>query len=64
VPIEIEKHSDLYVATVTPPHGDGTLWRSPELSRDALIAELRARGCHTTDIGDAFYEANPEWLTS
>lgn len=23
---------------------------------------LRDFGCHTTDIGDAFYDANPEWL--
>lgn len=64
MPIEIEKHGDLYVATVKPPHGRGTDCRSPELSRDALIAELRAHGCHTTDIGDAFYAVDPDSLAS
>jgi hypothetical protein len=23
---------------------------------------LREHGCHQTDIGDAFYEADPDWL--
>ncbi len=32
------------------------------MSRDALIVELRRLGCHTTDIGDVFYAANPAWL--
>ena len=27
-----------------------------------LIAALLQRGCHQTDIGDAFYAANPNWL--
>ena len=30
---------------------------------DALVDALRQRGCHQTDIGDAFYFADPEWLT-
>ena len=29
---------------------------------DDLVAALRERGCHQTDIGDAFDEADPEWL--
>jgi len=28
---------------------------------DTVVAALRDRGCHQTDIGDAFYEADPEW---
>jgi hypothetical protein len=28
---------------------------------DALVAALVARGCHQTDIGDALYEADPDW---
>jgi hypothetical protein len=28
---------------------------------DALVAALLALGCHQTDIGDALYEADPEW---
>jgi hypothetical protein len=32
------------------------------LASEQLIEELGGRGCHQTDIGDAFYEADPEWL--
>jgi hypothetical protein len=27
-----------------------------------LVEALRGLGCHTTDIGDAMYEADPFWL--
>lgn len=61
--IVIEKVGERYVAEVTPPHGRGSAWSSPEpMSRDDLIAALKACGCHQTDIGDAFYEADPDWL--
>jgi hypothetical protein len=29
------------------------------MPRDSVIAALRERGCHQSDIGDAFYEADP-----
>ena len=29
---------------------------------DDLIEALRKLGCHQTDIGDAFYDADPNWL--
>ena len=62
--IKIEKVDGGYVARVTPPHGDGRPWASDHpQSADALVAELQRRGCHQTDIGDAFYEADPNWLT-
>jgi RNA polymerase sigma-70 factor (ECF subfamily) len=28
------------------------------------IAALRGRGCHPTDIGDAFYMADPDWIAA
>jgi hypothetical protein len=28
---------------------------------EELISALLARGCHQTDIADAFDEADPEW---
>lgn len=53
----------MYEAELTPPHGGGIPWRSEgPMSRDELVAELQRQGCHQTDIGDAFYEADPEWL--
>jgi hypothetical protein len=61
--IAIKRVGSLYEATVTRPHGDGSDWTTPRpLTRDELVAALRERGCHQTDIGDAFYEADPEWL--
>jgi hypothetical protein len=31
------------------------------MTNKELISALRERGCHDTDIGDAFYDADPEW---
>jgi hypothetical protein len=60
--IKIEKVRDGYLARATPPHVQ-EYWGNPTpLSSDELNKELRARGVHTTDISDAFYEADPNWL--
>jgi hypothetical protein len=41
-----------------------TSWlASNPISRRELIDELLKRGCHQTDIGDAFYAADPDWLS-
>lgn len=64
MPIVITRVEDLYEAEVTPPHGGGRYWRSPQpMGIDDLIAALLERGCHQTDIGDALFEADPEWET-
>jgi hypothetical protein len=61
--IRITKLDGGYVAEVTPPHGGSTPWGIGDpRSADDLIALLRDRGCHPTDTGDAFYEADPSWL--
>ncbi len=60
--IRIERQGNLYAAEVTPPHGNGSHWSSPQpMAVDDLIEALTRAGCHQTDIGDAFYEADPEW---
>ena len=60
--IKIEKVSDGYLAHATSPHVQEE-WKNPTpMSCSALIKELRSRGVHTTDIADAFYEADPNWL--
>jgi hypothetical protein len=64
MPITIEKVDGGYVARVTPPHGDGVPWESEHpQSAEALASELLSRGCHQTDIGDALYAADPDWLS-
>ncbi len=63
MPIKVNRVGDLYTATVTPPHGNGKLWSSPEpMTASKLIDVLRELGAHTTDITDALYEADPFWL--
>jgi hypothetical protein len=63
MPIEIEKVDGGYLARVSPPHRNGVPWASdgPQTVQ-ALVADLRVRGCHQTDIGDALYRADPAWL--
>jgi hypothetical protein len=31
------------------------------MATDELVEALLGLGCHQSDIGDAFYEADPEW---
>jgi hypothetical protein len=62
VPISIRKADGVYTAQVTPRHGDRPWAPERPLSAKELVDALRGLGCHTTDIGDAFYEANPDWL--
>lgn len=62
MPIKIECVGTLYVATATPPHSDVEYVSESPAAADAVIDALRARGCHQTDIGDAFYDADPDWL--
>jgi hypothetical protein len=51
-----------YVAAVTPPHGTSR-WESgaPTTGRE-LVDALLNLGCHQTDIADAFYEIDPDWI--
>ena len=61
--IVIKKTTSGYEAIATPPHVNGSAWQSPQpMPIRELVAALRQRGCRQTDVGDAFYEANPDWL--
>jgi len=60
--IEVSKVNEGYSVLATPPHVTAA-WKSGEPRPiEELVAELRARGAHPTDIGDAFYAADPDWL--
>jgi hypothetical protein len=62
--IRILESNRLYSAEPSPPDTDMD-WSTPKpLTREELINELYARGTHQTDIGDAFYLADPSWLAS
>lgn len=61
--LEVKKIAeDLYVAIATPPEVDD-VWFTPEpLSANKLIKQLGNRGAHSTDIGDALNQQDPEWI--
>jgi hypothetical protein len=63
MPIVIRKVEGSYTEKVSPPHG-AAAWQTerPMRARELVVA-LRELGCHTTDIADAFTEANPDWLS-
>ena len=63
MPIKITRTGRMYEAEVTPPHGHGAYWKTDRsVGAKELIESLRNLGCHQTDISDAFYEADPEWV--
>lgn len=60
--IVIKKVGNGYIADVAHKY-QNIYWKSEEpMSKDALIAKLLKLGCHQQDIGDAFKEADPDWL--
>jgi hypothetical protein len=63
VGINVKRVGNLFAATVTPPHGNGSFWSTSEpLEAWVLIQKLRDEvGCHTTDITDALYDEDPFW---
>jgi hypothetical protein len=63
--ITIVRDGDLYTATAEASGNGGATSYSTDspLSVSELINALRAHGWHQQDIGDAFYEADPGWLT-
>ena len=62
--LQISRVEGGYLAKVTPSHGDDASWVADQpMNVSDLVAKLRALGFHQQDIGDAFYEADPDWLT-
>jgi hypothetical protein len=61
--LRIQRVESGYTATVTPSHGDNVQWETTTpVSQGVLIDALTELGFHQQDIGDAFYEADPDWL--
>jgi hypothetical protein len=60
VPITIYKADDKYQVVVGPP--EGSTWRSKtSMTPEEIFNKLSDLGCHTTDISDALYAADPFW---
>jgi hypothetical protein len=52
-----------YTASVTPSKYRNLAWSTDApVEPRTLIDRLLELGYHQQDIGDAFYEANPDWL--
>lgn len=52
----------LYEAIATPPHVNDSWSTDEPIPARRLIEELKARGCHQQDIGDALYEQDSKWI--
>jgi hypothetical protein len=58
--IQIWRSDDRYQVAVSPP--DGPYWRSSDpMTATEVLAKLSQLGCHSTDITDALYAADPGW---
>lgn len=60
--IRIQKVLGGYLASATRPHIQGNWRTTGAYSRNEIINALIQHGAHQTDIGDAFYAADQEWL--
>jgi hypothetical protein len=60
VAIKVRRIERLYAVAVTPPHAEA--WQSTQpLTATEVLEALSALGCHSTDITDALFEADPAW---
>jgi len=60
MPIRILAEGDKYRVWVTPPRYPS--WESPgPMTATEVLAKLSELGCHSTDVTDALYAANPAW---
>jgi hypothetical protein len=55
--------TNLYEAIVTPPHVAQEWSTSEPMLGRKLLKTLQTMGLHQQDIGDAFYEVDPEWIS-
>ena len=58
----VKVSDDLYTVSATPPDVVGEWTPSEPVRGRKLTRELIERGVHQTDVGDAMYQADPEWI--
>ena len=62
--IQVKRENEGYTGSITSSDGRTTYWATPEpITPEELIRELENHGYHQTDIGDAFYAADPDSLS-
>ena len=59
--IRVEKVAEGYSASVSPPHSSRQWSSAQPMSATEVLKRLADLGCHSTDITDALYDADPEW---
>lgn len=62
MPIKIWRTGDKFLGEASPPEADEEWSATEPMTVDELDRKLYSLGCHITDIGDAFYEADPSWV--
>jgi hypothetical protein len=62
--ITINKVAGGYQVHATPPNVRSEWKTEAPLSVQEIIAKLLALNAHQTDIGDAFYSADPNWISN
>jgi hypothetical protein len=61
MPINLKRVGNRYTGTATPPESDQRWEATVPITAKRIIAELRRVGCHTTDITDSLFDADPFW---
>lgn len=62
--IDVAHEAGSYRVSVSPPHSSEPWQSRGLLTATEVLEELSARGCHSTDVTDALYTANPQWAES
>jgi hypothetical protein len=62
--ITIEKITGGYTVHATPPHVRSEWKTESPLSVGEITEKLLVLDAHQTDIGDAFYRADPNWISN
>jgi hypothetical protein len=60
VALSVFIYGEKYQVAVSPP--EGPTWRSSEpMTATEILKKLGELGCHSTDITEALYAADPQW---
>jgi len=57
--IVVVSRDGLYDVSVSPPHG--APWAASGITATEVLERVSDLGCHSTDITDALYAADPSW---